>query len=316
MNRLTVAICSYNRAYRLHKLVAALRAQKCPVPFEILIVDNNCTDNTRQVVEGLSKLNGIPLRYVKERQQGIVYARNRAIEETKNSAYLAYIDDDEFPLDNWLKATVDALEKEDADCVGGQIRVSLPSSKVFPWLEKELFGFLGAVNYNTTPFWITDSDTPLWSGNIAYKTSVFADGLRFDYRYNRRGVAIGGGEDAIMFNTLLERGVRVRYRPDMVIEHFVDEWKLKRSYFLKLHFIAGRKYGQHVTGEYKRTIMGVPPFMLTQALRHWGRALLKFLTRESGMLRQAMNGAHATGMIIGRIQRWKDRNIKILNEPS
>src|SRR4030067_3613600 len=149
MSRLTVAICSYNRAYRLHNLVTALRAQKCPVPFEILIVDNNCTDNTQQVVQKLSKLNGVPLRYIKERQQGIVYARNRAIEETKNSTYLAYIDDDEFPLENWLKAAVDALEREGADCVGGGIRISLPFTKRIPLLKEELLGFLGAVNYSS-----------------------------------------------------------------------------------------------------------------------------------------------------------------------
>ena len=308
MSRLTVAICSYNRAYRLHNLVTALRAQKCPVPFEILIVDNNCTDNTQQVVQELSKLNGVPLRYVKEKQQGIVYARNRAIEETKNSTYLSYIDDDEFPCPNWLKVAVDALEREGADCVGGEIRIRLPFTKRISWLEDELLGFLGAVNYSSAPFWITEHHTPIWSGNIAYKTSIFADGLRFDSRYNREGLSIGGGEDAIMFYTLIERGMRIRYRPDMAIQHFIEESKLKRRYFLKLHFLSGQKFGQYADGKYKRTIFGVPPFMLIQAAHQWNRALLKFLKHESGALRQSMNGAYATGMIVGRIQRWKDND--------
>jgi hypothetical protein len=114
-----------------------------------------------------------------------------------------------------------------------------------------------------------------------------------------------------MFDTLLKQRIKIRYRPDMVVNHFVEEWKLKRRYFLKLHFIAGIKFGRYATGEYERVIMGVPPFMVIQALHQYGRALLKLLRREPGLLRQAMNGAHATGMIVGRIQRWRDGQVKI-----
>ena len=306
MSILTVAVCSYNRAHRLPGLIAALREQKCSIPFEILVVDNNSTDNTQQVLRELAELDGAPLRYVKEIQQGIVHARNYAIQKTGDRTYLAFIDDDELPGPDWLKATVDAFEREGADCVGGEIKVSLPVKKRLDWLEEELLGFLGEKKYSTEPFWITDRSTPVWSGNIAYRTSVFANGLRYDPRYNRKGQGIGGGEDAIMFDILLKQRIKIRYKPDMVVNHFVEEWKLKRRYFLKLHFIAGIKFGRYATGEYERVIMGVPPFMVIQTLHQCGRTLLKLLRHKPGLLRQAMTGAHATGMIVGRIQRWRD----------
>jgi glycosyltransferase involved in cell wall biosynthesis len=302
MSTITVAICTYNRADRLSELITAVRNQECLIPFEILVVDNNSNDNTQLAVRQLIGLDGAPLRYVKEVKQGIVHARNRAIEET-HGAYLAFIDDDEIPGPRWLEAAVDALEREEADCVGGEIRVRLAAMRRPSWLDEELLGFLGQVSHSPVPFWITDRSTAVWSGNIAYRTSVFSKGLRFDCRYNREGEGIGGGEDSIMFRTLLESGAKIRYRPDMLIEHYVEEWKIKRTYFLKLHFLAGLKYGRYMNDEFSRTVMRVPLFMFAQAARQWNRTLIKILRREPGVLRQAMNGAHALGVVIGRLER-------------
>ena len=306
MKKVTVAVCTYNRAHYLPPLLQALRQQECSIPFEILVVNNNSTDSTEKVLQDLSLLGGPPLRSVEEKKQGIVYARNRAIEESRDSTYMAFIDDDEIPGPNWLKAAVDALDREGAECVGGEIRVRLPVVERPSWLEEELLPFLGEVKNASGPFWITDRSTPVWSGNVAYKTSIFSDGLRFDRRYNRQGHAIGGGEDAVMFHSLLGRGVRIRYRPDMLVEHLVEKWRMKRSFFLQLHYKAGWKRGRWGQEEYDKTVCGVPPFMMIQALQQWGKALSVFVFRRPGALRQAMNATHAIGMIIGRFQRWKE----------
>jgi glycosyltransferase involved in cell wall biosynthesis len=308
MSLLTIAVCSYNRANRLPSLIDALRSQECTVPFEIVVIDNNSSDNTQQVVKKLADSGDIPLRYVKETKQGIVHARNCALNISRESTFLAFIDDDELPGPTWIKAAVDALDREGAECVGGEIQVRFAANQQPVWLTDELLGFLGENSFGNEPFWIVDRSTPVWSGNIAYRTSVFRNGLKFDSRYNREGESIGGGEDAMMFDVLLKSGMKIRYRPDMVVEHFVEAWKLKRRYFIKLHFIAGMRFGRYDTGEYEHTIIGVPLFMLRQLPRQWGRAFMKLLARESGALRQAMNGAHATGMIIGRLQRWTQGN--------
>jgi glycosyltransferase involved in cell wall biosynthesis len=304
-NSITVSICTFNGANRLPELVNKLRQQKCSIPFEILVVDNNSTDNTQQVLRGLSASNGAILRTVIEKQQGITYARNRAIEESMGIPYMAFIDDDELPGPYWLQSAVDALDREGAECVGGEIRVHFPSDKCPAWMTEEILGFLGQVKNGQDAFWITDRSTPVWSGNVAYRTSLFKEGLRFDHRYNRQRQGIGGGSDGIMFRQFLEMNCRIRYRPDMMINHLVGIEKFRKSYFLRLHFIAGRKLGQYETGEYSNTIMGVPPFMVIQALRQWGTVLWMFIRRDRGVLRQAMNGSHAIGMILGRFLNWR-----------
>ena len=310
MRKITVAICTYNRAGRLPTLVKTLRQQKCPISSEILVVDNNSSDDTQEVLRELVQLDGMPLRFVKETKQGIVHARNRAIDESRNSAYLAFIDDDELPGPSWLNAAVDALDREEAECVGGEIRVSLSVAERPSWLEEELLPFLGEVKNGPAPFWIADRSTPVWSGNIAFRVSLFAEGLRFDHRYNREGDAVGGGEDVIMLDFLLKRGTRIRYRPDMVIDHLIEEWKLKRRYFLKLHYKCGWKTGRWELQDYPHMACGVPPFMVAQAFTQWSKALSMYLSSKPGVLRQAMNATHALGMIAGRMQSWpsKTRN--------
>ena len=188
--------------------------------------------------------------------------------------------------------------------------VRIPSGRIHSWMTEEILQFLGQVKNGPDAFWITDRSTPVWSGNVAYRTSLFTGGLRFDHRYNRQGSGVGGGSDVIMFFNLLEKKCRIRYRLDMMIEHCVGTEKLRRQYFLSLHFKAGKKSGQYNTDEYKRNFMGVPPFMFVQAMRHWIKALRMFINRDKGLLRQAMNGTYATGMIFGQILKWcslKDR---------
>ena len=308
MSELTVVFCTFNRCDRLPRLVAALRAQRCAVPFDILAVDNNSEDGTEQELARLAEASGGQLRYVKERRQGIVYARNRAIEECLNSDYMLFLDDDELPWDGFVAAGYHALAAEGADCVGGRVRVNFSPYERPKWLGDELLGFLAEVDYGADAFWITDRSTPVWTANIGYRMELFRSDpdLRFDARYNRKGMQIGGGEDAIMFRELLKRGYKIRYRPDMGVDHFVEEWRLRRRYFLKLHFRHGTRFGQYETQVYSHSLLGVPPFMLHLAGKHWLKALAMLLKRERGVLRQAMSGAHELGCIWGRIQRWKD----------
>lgn len=305
MTTLSIAICTYNRERNLPTLISALRAQTCPIPFEIVVVDNNSDDTTAETVEKLIAQDRVSVRYAHEPHQGITFARNRAITECLNSDYMVFIDDDEIPHPGWLEAGYRALHAKDADCVGGRIEVTIPTKNQPAWLTDELLGFLGRLDYGDAPFWITGPETPLWSGNIAYRMSLFRNDptLRFDPRYNRAGEGVGGGEDAAMFHTLLDRHARIRYQPDMSIGHLVEPWKVTRRYFIKLHYLAGVRSGRYQLGEYARLILGVPPFLISQFIHQCSKTASMSLRGKAGVLRQAMNAANALGTMIGYARR-------------
>lgn len=306
---LTFAFCTYNRAHRLESLVAAMRAQECPVPFEILVVNNNSTDSTPEILAQLAQMPGPKLRWVTEIAQGIVPARNRLIAEALDSEYLLMLDDDELPGPAWLSAGFDALHREEAECVSGPITVDFRIIPAPAWLNKELRGFLGEVDYGNEAFWNTTQSQPFYTGNIGYRMSLFRKHpeLRFDTRYNRAGEGIGGGSDKHMYGRLIEMGVRLRYRPEMLIYHHVDEWKLRRNYFLRLHHRAGIRNARYGGAIYTRTIVGVPPFLLVQALRNSTKALTMAIAGHADALRQGMNATHAWGLVRGTYLQWRDQ---------
>jgi len=308
--KLTFAFCTYNRANRLETLVAAMRAQDCPIPFEILAVDNNSSDGSLEILETSRLQPGSPIRFVTEMEQGIVPARNRAIQEALDSDILVFIDDDELPQPGLLIAAYDAIVNEGAQCAGGCISVDFTPHGRPRWLDDDLLGFLAEVNYGNTPFWIRDDRTPIWTSNIAYNMQLFRENrnLRFDTRYNRAGNDIGGGEDGKMLRTLLANGVKIRYRPDMAVKHAVESWRLKRRYFLKLHFRAGVLYGRHQLPDYSRTVLGIPPFLIAQALRKALRYIGLQVRGRRGALRQGMNAAYAVGALLGYRERSPSRD--------
>ncbi len=305
MPTLTVAICTYNRSERLPALVAALRAQECDLPFDILFVDNNSTDDTAAVLDRLAQEPGVPLRRVREVKQGITHARNRSIDESLGYDYMVVMDDDELPMPGFIQAAVSALRDENAECVGGRVRVRFESAPRPAWLEDNLLGFLAEVDYGASSRWVEDDSTPIWTCNVAYQTALFKNGLRFDQRYNRKGKGIGGGEDATMFQALLRQNTKMRYRPDMVVAHFVEPWRLKRSYFLKVHYVSGFKTGFHEFSRYPRELFGVPLFLFPQLVVHVLKTLTMYTRGRSGALRQAMNMTHAWGLIVGCFARWR-----------
>lgn len=302
---LTFAFCTYNRAERLERLVSAMRAQQCPIPFEILAVNNNSTDETEEVLARLARQPGVPLRWVTEPEQGIVPARNRAIAEAMHSDILVFIDDDEIPLPGLLAGAADAILNEGAECAGGRVEIDFSELDRPEWLDDEIAGFLARLDHGPAPIWVQTDATPIWTANVAYSMHLFRTHprLRFDSRFDRKGKDIGGGEDAVMFRNLLEMGVRIRYRPDMAVLHAVEAWRLKRSYFLKLHYRAGFRHGQFRLPSYPRTVFGVPPFLLAQLARQAFKTVGIAVTGRPRLLRQAMNVAHTLGMLRGYRKR-------------
>jgi len=300
-NQITVAVCCFNAAHYLPDLLEKLISQNCTIPFEVLIVDNNSTDNTELLIADCVAKNELSIRYVKEHQQGIAYARNRAIEESLYSQYLAFIDADELPKESWLQTAVSTLSKQDVDCVGGKISVLLPYRP--SWLSNDLLPFYGEVNHSMTSFRITDRSTPIWTGNIAYNTRIFQQGLRFDTRYNRKGKGIGGGEDVIMFNYFLQNNLTIIYNPYMEILHLIPDEKVNRRYFLKLHFIAGKNSGLYEIDIDAKKICRVPMFMFAQLLTKFFQILNTRLTSPNKYMREAMNFTHLLGMILGQYKK-------------
>ena len=81
----TVIICTYNRSNNLPNCLKALEDQQNveELDWEVLVVDNNSSDDTKEVVRNFADNSKIKIRYVHEKQQGLNYARNLGMVEAR-----------------------------------------------------------------------------------------------------------------------------------------------------------------------------------------------------------------------------------------
>jgi glycosyltransferase involved in cell wall biosynthesis len=119
-HRISIIVCTYNRADFLGRCLDSLLNQGSSLrDIEIIVVDNNSTDGSREEVERRrGRFSG--LRYAFEREQGLSNARNRGCREAEGE-YLAYLDDDALVPPGYLVNVRKVIEEHRPDILGGPI---------------------------------------------------------------------------------------------------------------------------------------------------------------------------------------------------
>jgi len=110
-NKVSVVIPVYNEEKYIGPCLESLEKQ-IDKPNEIIIVDNNCTDNTIEIVK--KYMNSLPLKIIKEKKQGLVFARNTGFNKAKGDI-LARCDADSVLPPNWIKKIKENFSKNKID---------------------------------------------------------------------------------------------------------------------------------------------------------------------------------------------------------
>lgn len=295
---LTVALCTHNHAQRLQRTLVGVTQLVPPGnPWEVLIIDNASTDQTPQVVASAEwRTLETNVKVVREEKLGLSNARNRAIGEAAGE-YIVFMDDDETPDPQWLRAYERIILAQRPDALGGRIEVMLEDGARPAWLQDELFGFLGRLNHGDSPRQLTEPKTPVHGGNFCFRRQVFERIGAFDAGLGRKGTANTGGEDTEIYQRLVAAGCAVWWVPDAVIHHRIDASKLRRRYFLDLHFQQGCTEGVRKRGIASR----VPPAYLAPQLWRAIKAALAQRWRfgSNTSLRKEMNVAYFLGLLYG-----------------
>lgn len=292
----TVALCTHNHADRLERTLADLARLAPPkAPWEFLVIDNGCHDSTPSLLARHSWPPGWSVRVVREEKLGLSNARNRAIAEARGE-YVIFMDDDETVDPDWLCAYERLIRDKAPDAFGGRIRVLFEDQRP-AWLKDELLGFLGELNRAETVVPLTEPSTSFFGGNFGFRKAICKRIGGFDPMLGRKGTDNTGGEEVEFYRRLLDAGCKVWWTPEAVIYHRVQAAKLKRSYFLDLHYRMGRMEAVRKRGSDSR----LPPLYLFGQLLRAVRAVWQ-QWRQSGRnatLRKEMNVAYFLGQIVG-----------------
>lgn len=283
MNGLSLIIPTYNRAMLLKGALESIRGLVVPpgVDWEILVIDNNCTDDTARVVASFHSL--LPIRRVVETRQGLCYSRNRASDEAVYEQ-LIYLDDDIRVASTWMVGYLDALEKWDADAVVGPVNAVLPqplpayATPTVLQLISSTYSLKGEV-----PILLERERAHEITGcNFGIRRAVLRELGGFDPSLDRVGAGLLSGGDWELGWRLAGAGKSVVYHPGCSIDHVIHAGKLERPYLLRRAFgdavsrtAIAAKHGRPVSVA-RRLRMGA------RALRLWGRFTMSSMAGRAG----------------------------------
>lgn len=304
----TVIICTYNRSGNLPRCLGALAEQQGLEgrEWEVLVVDNNSSDNTPEVVADLARKLPINVRYVREEEQGLNYARNTGIRQSEGK-YFSYVDDDILVSKVWLSTLFKAFEANDADAVGGRIYLD-PSITLPKWMrpDTDMLGFLGYQDFGETPLRLDGYHRYPFGGNMAFNRRVVERIGYFNPKLGRKGAGrkrseLFKGAETDYFHRLAASGeVRIFYAPNAIVYHQVMPFQLEKKYFRTIHFNAGYQKAFHDDTVYPHKWFGIPRFYFSQLARGVWKYLMQALTKgPDWAFRQQMNVVHMFGTMLG-----------------
>jgi glycosyltransferase involved in cell wall biosynthesis len=214
-----------------------LARQELPpdVGYEVLVVDNNSSDDTAAVARKFTEQPSSIFRYVFEPAQGLSFARNRGTKEARGEI-VAFIDDDAIADPDWLAQLLTTYEREPrAACVGGKVVLQFPPGLLPDWYDSRLDGFLSA---RDLPYGPARSDRDFPHGvNISFRKACLLQVGSF-YPLLGWGGRVGKvrlpGEETEMCLRLMRAGHEVVFQPAARVLHIVPPQRLRKEYFLKL----------------------------------------------------------------------------------
>ncbi|HXH07330.1 MAG TPA: glycosyltransferase, partial [Vicinamibacterales bacterium] len=208
---ISVVLSTYNRAALLPAALEALLDQVGGAAYEIIVVDNNSTDDTRRVVGAFAERSGGRLRYAFEPRQGLSYGRNTGIDLAR-APIVAFTDDDVRVAADWVMRMREVFEQEpDIDYIGGRV---LPQWRCPPprWLTDAHWAPLALQDYGPEPF-VTGRERAicLVGANLAFRRRVFDRVGLFHPALQRVGDGIGSTEDHEFQLRVWQAGLRGLY---------------------------------------------------------------------------------------------------------
>lgn len=240
MSRLSasVVVATFDRSEFLRRCLGSLLRQTAdPAGYEIIVVDNNSTDDTGDLVERTARRHPA-VHYVFEARPGLSHARNAGL-SAAHGDIVAYIDDDAVASPGWLKTLLGSFERvrPSPHVVGG------PAFPVFIDRRPEWFR-----DTYETAWW---GDTPrflernefFFGLNVAFARQLLVEAGGFDASLGMKGAELAFGEDDEVFERLWRHtGGRLLayYAPEASVAHLIPATRAAPVYRLKRGFVSGQ----------------------------------------------------------------------------
>ena len=245
MNKLniSVVICTYNRDKFIGEALESLTNQSLPSDnFEIIIVNNNSTDNTENICKNfITKNPGLDIKYVIESNQGLSFARNRGIAESKYDI-ITYIDDDAYAKPDFLELIFNYFNQHPQTAgIGGKVTPRYEIEEPV-WMNKYLYGFVTKVDLGNTVRLLKKKEYPAGC-NMTYRKDLLEKVGGFNNKLKWRA------DDKYINFQIKEISDQIIYLPNLEVEHTIDAYRTSDENFKKLSLKFGSEESIRVRDE-------------------------------------------------------------------
>lgn len=237
---ISVVICCYNSSARLPETLKHLALQVVPDDFywEVIVVDNNSTDNTADVAKALWKEYGEkgPFRVVFEPQPGLSYARRRGVEESKGE-FIIFCDDDNWLCSSYIIDVYNILNKDSSIGVVGGWGEAVYTHQPEDWfVEGNFFKRMATGSQGETSGDITLAKGYVYGAGMAASRKLLLDIFNNEIHYlnDRTGSLLLGGGDLEICYLIRIAGYKIWYSDKLKFKHYMPASRMTSEYLAQL----------------------------------------------------------------------------------
>jgi glycosyltransferase involved in cell wall biosynthesis len=262
-----VCICTYQRPEYLRHLLREVAHQDTNSEFaySVVVVDNDELRSAESVVAEMAGSLPISIRYFVEPERNIARARNRALQNALGD-FIAFIDDDEYPVRDWLLNLLTTQRKYD---VAGVLGPVLPDFESTPpdWIVKGKFFERPNPETGYKVPW-ADSRT----GNVLFRRAILKDSqVWFAPEFG------SGGEDVDFFRRMNQRGHAFVWCREAAAYEWVPASRCNRRYLLSRALLRGSNARKRRSGRLLnivKSVIALPVYILILPVlalvgQHW-----------------------------------------------
>ena len=237
----SVVIPTFNRAADLRLTLDSLGTLSVQAPWEVVVVDNNSTDDTRSVVERATADFPTELIYHFEGTQGRSAALNAGIRRSRGDIIVTTDDDVRVPVD-WLERAGEALDALQCDYVGGRVLPVWGAARP-AWIPNHggrQWSVIALLDYGPSPIpFFTQAHRAPLGVNMAFRRAAFDRAGLWSNEVGRKKGTLLGQEVREWMRRAQAAGLRGSYAPSLVVQHVIPADRLTKRYFRRWYYWNG-----------------------------------------------------------------------------
>ena len=256
---LSFIVCCHNSEHLIGETILALNSQaNRDIPYEVILVDNNCVDNTVKFAKAAWTRSDADLVVVSEKEPGLSFARRRGVKNTRYGV-ISFVDDDNIVEKNWVSKVCSLFKAmPNVGAVGSRNESIIEGEPPF-WFDKYHLNYACGSQLPNSGI-VRGKRKHLWGAGLSIRAeivrTILFSGLPL-YLTGRKGNITSSGDDSEICMRCILLGWDLWYESDLTLKHKIPSSRLHWKYFCKLH--EGFGSCSVILSIYKSLIDDVPP---------------------------------------------------------